>query len=120
MKAIKQSHLEKAKSNLENACGILGWDDDELLHILQTRQFLKACRKMENLGEFELEYTLTLIAKSDRLHPFLRKTYDLVQAYLVEVMEGRLSDLDGNKGDKMDVSYIVRFKNDMITSGYLS
>jgi hypothetical protein len=88
---------EKAKKNLEAACEILGWDNDHGLHVLQAKQFVKTCRDAERLGVFDFEHTMTLIAKSGRLKPYLRQTSELIDNYISTLKEGKLSGLDGER-----------------------
>jgi hypothetical protein len=106
---------EKAKKNLETACEILGWDNDETLHILQTKQFLKYCRDAEKLGVFDFEHAMTLIAKADRLRPYLAGTIGLVGNYIIALKENRISGLDGERVGTIDsVQYAEKIKQRII------
>jgi hypothetical protein len=97
--------LDRANANLKTACEMIGWDEGELTHVLQTKNFLKACKKLDDLKAFEFENAMCLIAKSGRLKPYLEKMYELTKKYIQYVMDGTLRDLDGNKGENADIQY---------------
>jgi hypothetical protein len=107
----REIEIKKAKSELESACEMVGWENDKDMHIFQAKNVIKAYRKIEHLGEeseleiCDFEHVMTLIAKSNRLKPYLEKMYDLVETYISKVKEGKLADLDGNRGKNADVTY---------------
>jgi hypothetical protein len=109
-KTKEDSSIEKVKRNLETACEILGWDNDHTLHLLQTKQFLKTCRDAEKIGVFDFEYAMKLIAKADRLHPYLEKTSQLISDYITKLKDGKLSGLDN---EKIGIFDSVKYANDM-------
>jgi hypothetical protein len=106
-----EKEREQAKRNLETACEILGWDNDHLLHILQTKQFLRACRDAENLGVFDFEHAMTLVANAGRLNPYLRQTNELIGDYIAKLKDGKLSGLNSERiGTYDSVKYAERMK----------
>jgi hypothetical protein len=114
---------EKAERNLEEACGMFGWDEyDNVDRAIHAKNFIKACilREVEaNNPEYNFKHIINLIENN----PILKKreeshygnwsienVYNSINIYINLMQEGKLSGIVGYNAELYSKEIAKRIK----------
>jgi hypothetical protein len=104
MSQTKEERIKKAKSKLEIACSMFGWEEkDDTDRALHAKNFLEAYRAVEklsiqNLGlnpDFEL--VMARVAATGLQKDYLEDTLNAVSYYIEKVERDKLKAIHNNK-----------------------
>jgi hypothetical protein len=117
---LEEREKEKAKKNLEAACEILGWDEkDNIDRAMHIKTLIKACKSVEKLEGYNFNEALGLmfdkLEKNRYLKSPFREIYSSIQDYIRQVREGKLSDLEGNRGNIANLRYPAEIGLEILT-----
>jgi hypothetical protein len=101
-------YINKAKRELEEACGMFGWDEhDEIDSVLHAKNFLRACINVDNLDAYDSQYNfgdviflikenkyLKNAEEEDKVSP-VKRVKELIEAYVKRVENKELNGLSG-------------------------
>ena len=104
----KNKEIENAKRNLEEACGMFGWEEnDSIDKALHAKNFLRACilREVEvNNPEYNFKHIINMIEDNPSLKKGeescygnwpTQRVYDSINTYIQLMQEGKLSGIVG-------------------------
>jgi len=109
MKVQEKNRIAKIKKDLEDACGIIGWDEkDDFDRALHAKNFIRAYRNADKVDSLDFELIAARVAKNRITTTPLIKLYKSIEIYINTLNTRELKELNGNKEETLEYACYIK------------